>query len=124
VFDACYNDPPGGSAFARFRLNHLTHLNRRFDGDFVLHNFVPRAHYDCTSKTVEGHLYSTQRQTINVAKLGIELVLDRDDSINVGFSAKFHRAQLVSDIAALGFEPAGEWIDAGWRYGLFLFVRV
>ena len=41
VFDTCYNDPPDRSAFARFRLNHLTHLNRRFDGDFVLHALLP-----------------------------------------------------------------------------------
>lgn len=29
VFETCYNDPPGHTAFADFRLNHLDHLARR-----------------------------------------------------------------------------------------------
>src|SRR6185437_4747819 len=45
VLAAAYNDPPGASAQARFRLNQLAHFSRRFDGDVVLHRFYPRAHY-------------------------------------------------------------------------------
>ncbi|MGH3779500.1 MAG: L-histidine N(alpha)-methyltransferase [Pseudonocardiaceae bacterium] len=39
VLGAFYNDPLDRSAFARFRLNHLTHLNRRFGADFALEYF-------------------------------------------------------------------------------------
>jgi len=91
VFDTCYNDPPDRSAFARFRLNHLTHLNRRFTGDFELHRFCPRAHYNTATGEVEGHLYATEEQTITLRDLGLELDLQRGTSINVGFSAKFDR---------------------------------
>jgi len=121
--DACYNDPLDASAFARFRLNHLTHLNQRFGGDFELHCYYPRAHYDAASATVEGHLYATEDHTVLLRELGMKLDLRRGDSINVGFSAKFHRPEFVADVSTLGFTLDRQWIDAVWQYGLFLFVR-
>jgi L-histidine N-alpha-methyltransferase len=123
VFDACYNDPSGSSAFARFRLNHLTHLNRRFGGDFVLEYFYPWAHYDSATTTVQAHLYATEDQYVVLDELNLELKLRRDDSLNVGFSYKFHRPQFVADVAARGFDLHAQWIDAVWQYGIFLFVR-
>ena len=124
VFDTCYNDPPDRSPFARFRLNHLTHLNRRFGGDFTLHRFDPRAHYNTTTGEVEGHVYATEDQTVTLR--GIELVLDveRGGSVNVGISAKFDRQTFVSAVNALGFEFDSEWIDTAWQYGIFLFSRL
>ena len=40
----------------RFRLNHLTHLNWRFNADFSLDYFYPRVHYDPGTAAVESHL--------------------------------------------------------------------
>jgi L-histidine Nalpha-methyltransferase len=57
VLEACYNDPLDRSAFARFRLNHLSYLNRRFDADFALEYFYPTAHDDSASTAVQGHLH-------------------------------------------------------------------
>ena len=111
------------SAFVRFRQNHLAHLNRRFDGDFVLHRYYPRAHYDAASSTVEGHLYATEDHTVSLKNLGVHLDLRRGDSINVGFSAKFRRPEFVADVSALGFSLDEQWIDPVWQYGVFLFVR-
>ena len=91
VFEACYNDPLDRSAFARFRLNHLTHLNRRFDCDFVLHRFYPRAHYDAATGEVEGHCIRDRSPDGLAARSQLVLDLQRGDSINVGISAKFHR---------------------------------
>lgn len=123
VFETCYNDPLDRSAFARFRLNHLTHLNRRFGADFVLEYFYPRAHYDSATAAVQAHLHVTEDQTVALRKLGLELVLRRGDSLNVGLAYKFHRPQFVADVSARGFELSAQWIDAGWQYGIFLFVR-
>jgi L-histidine N-alpha-methyltransferase len=123
VFEACYNDPPDRSAFAQFRLNHLTHLNRRFDADFVPEHFSPRAHYDSATTAVQAHLYAIEDQTVALRELGLELVLRRGDSLNVGFSYKFHRPQFVADVSARGFDLRAQWIDAVWQYGIFLFVR-
>jgi L-histidine N-alpha-methyltransferase len=123
VFEACYNDPLDRSAFARFRLNHLTHLNRRFGGDFVLEYFYPRAHYDAAATAVQAHVYATEDQTVALHELGLELVLRRGDSLNLGCAYKFHRRQFVADVSARGFDLGAQWIDAVWQYGIFLFFR-
>ena len=123
VFETCYNDPPGRSTFARFRLNHLTHLNRRFDGDFAPDRFRPRAHYDAAAGEVEGHLYATGDQTVTLRDLGLVLELQRGASVNVGISAKFDRGAFVDEVDALGFRPESEWVDGDWQYGVFLFSR-
>ena len=123
VLDAAYNDPPGASAQARFRLNQLAHFSRRFDGDVVLHRFYPRAHYVTETMTVEGHLYATEDQTITLRALDHTLTLRRGDRICHGHSVKFHRPEFVDAVCAFGFELDAEWIDAVWQYGLFLFVR-
>ena len=124
VLEEAYNDPPGASALARFRLNQLAHFSRCFDGDAVLHRFYPRAHYVPETQTVEGHLYSTEDQTLTLRSLGHTVTLRRGDSVCHGHSVKFHRPEFVDAVCAFGFELDAEWIDAVWQYGLFLFVRV
>ena len=123
VFEAAYNDPPNRSAFARFRLNHLTHLNRRFGGDFSLDRFQARAHYDESSATVEGHLHATSDHTATLRALDVELGFRAGDSINVGFSAKFDAEHLVAGMRPFGLVAQAQWIDQRWKYGLFLFRR-
>jgi L-histidine Nalpha-methyltransferase len=63
------------SAFARFRLNHLTHLDRRFGLALDLGAFDARAHYDAPSRTVEGHLVAREAQEVPVPGLGLTLDL-------------------------------------------------
>ena len=123
VLEAAYNDPPGATAQARFRLNQLAHFSRRFDGDVVLHRFYPRAHYVPETMTVEGHLYATEDQTVTLRALHHTLTLRRGDSICHGHSVKFYRPEFVDAVCAFGFELDAEWIDPVWQYGLFLFVR-
>ncbi|MDQ2709043.1 MAG: L-histidine N(alpha)-methyltransferase [Actinomycetota bacterium] len=122
-FDRCYNDPPGFSAFARFRLNHLTHLNRRFGSAFDLATFVPTARYDPAAAVVEGHLVATSDQRVPVPGLGLTLALRQGEVINVGFSAKFDRDEFIGDVGAHGLAHQAEWIDPDQAYGIFLFRR-
>jgi L-histidine N-alpha-methyltransferase len=123
VLEEAYNDPPGASAQARFRLNQLAYFSRCFDGDVVLHRFYPRAHYVRDSMTVEGHLHATEDQTVTFRALDRTLTLRRGDRICHGHSVKFHRPDFVAALGAFGLEPDAEWIDAVWQYGVFLFVR-
>jgi L-histidine N-alpha-methyltransferase len=123
IFETCYNDPLDRSAFIRFRLNYLTHLNQRFNGDFAPHYFYPRAHYNEASATVEAHLYATEDQTVQLRELDLKLELRRGESINVGFSTKFYRPQFVAEISAFGFDLDEQWLDAAYQYGIFLFIR-
>ncbi|MBO0877813.1 MAG: L-histidine N(alpha)-methyltransferase [Pseudonocardia sp.] len=123
TFETCYNDPPGRSVFAEFRLNYLTHLNRRFAADFDLGSFIPRAHYKTRDTVVEGHLYSTREHLVRVPGLGMTLQFRAGDSINVGFSAKFEADRFVADLADLGLTQQACWTDAHLAYGIFLFRR-
>jgi L-histidine N-alpha-methyltransferase len=123
VLEAAYNDPPGATAQARFRLNQLAYFSRCFDGDVVLHRFYPRARYVPETMTVEGHLYATEDQTVTLRALDYTLTLRRGEPICHGHSVKFHRPEFVDAVCVSGFELDAEWIDPVWQYGLFLFVR-
>jgi L-histidine N-alpha-methyltransferase len=123
VFETCYNDPPHHRAFAGFRLNHLTHLNRRFGGNFDVERFRPHAWYDDHDEVVVGHLTATADQDISLPGLGITTRLRTEDSINVGFSAKFDRDRFVAGVAAHGLRAEAQWVDPTWQYGIFLFRR-
>ncbi len=123
TFETCYNDPPGRTAFAEFRLNHLAHLTRRFGGDADLTAFVPHARFDEHTGVVEGHLWAQRDETLSVPGLGLTRELPRDTGINVGFSAKFDRDRFVTDVAAHGMAFESGWVDPEWSYGIFLFRR-
>jgi L-histidine N-alpha-methyltransferase len=123
VFESCYNDPPGYDAFARFRLNHLDHLARRFGGSVALDAVHPAAHYDAAADVVDGRLWARRDQTVVLPGLDRTLELRRGDSVNVGFSAKFEPDRLRTDVARHGLRAEAEWVDDEHRYGLFLFRR-
>jgi L-histidine Nalpha-methyltransferase len=123
VLETGYNDPPGHRAFAEFRLNHLTHVNRRFGADFAVDQYEPRAHFDERTGMVEGHLYARIDQHVQLPRLDLELDVRRGESINVGFSAKFDRDRLDDELAGHGMPVERRWIDAQWQYGILLARR-
>ena len=117
--ERCYNDPPGYDAFRRFRLNHLSHLNHRFDADFRLERYEPRAH--AVGPVVEGHLHVLVDHTAALPGIGTVLDLRRGGSINVGFSAKFEPEGLAAEVGRHGFVPQADWTDKDESYGIFLY---
>lgn len=123
ALETCYNDPPGYSAFADFRLNYLTRLNERYGAEFVLDDFVPRACYDADTSTVEGRLHARADRTVPIPGLGITLRLPRGSFLNVGYSVKFDERGLAHEAGAHGFSLRAQWQDPDARYGLFLFHR-
>lgn len=123
ALEACYNDPPGYSAFADFRLNYLTRLNRRYGSGFVLDDFVPEAHYNAETSTVEGILRARDDRTVPIPGLGLTLHVPRGHFVNVGYSVKFDSTQLVRDVGTHGFRLRSQWLDHERQYGFFLFIR-
>ncbi|MEV1292159.1 L-histidine N(alpha)-methyltransferase [Pseudonocardia sp. NPDC049635] len=123
VFETCYNDPPGYSAFADFRLNHLAHLARRFGGQVELDDFRAAAHYDPDHQVVDGRLWARRDRSVELPVLGLSLDVRRGEGINVGFSAKFDRDGFRRDVEAHGLRAEAEWVDDEAGYGIFLFRR-
>ena len=123
TLEACYNDPAGHSAFADFRLNYLTQLNRRYNADFDLDDYVPEACYNADTSTVEGRLRALADRTVPIPGLGLTLRIPRGQYLNVGYSAKFDRQQLAREVEAHGFRLGAQWQDHDAQYALFLFLR-
>lgn len=123
VLETCYNDPAGHSAFADFRLNYLTQLNRRYGAEFVLDDFVPEARYNADTSTVEGILRARSDLTVPVPGLGMTLAIPRGRFLNVGYSVKFDEHQLAREAGAHGFRLRARWRDPEVQYGIFLFRR-
>ena len=120
VLDTCYNDPLGHRAFAEFRLNHLTHVNRRFDADFAVGQYRPRAHFVEETGMVEGHLYAQCDQQVRLPRLDMGIEVRRGESINVGFSAKFDADRLDEELAGHGMTVEHRWLDPEWQYAILL----
>ena len=123
ALETCYNDPPGHSAFADFRLNYLTRLNDRYGAGFVLDDFVPKAWYNAETSTVEGCLHARAERTVHVPGLDLTLHLPCGRFLNVGYSVKFDEQGLADEVGAHGFTPRARWVDSEAGYGLFLFRR-
>ena len=123
ALETCYNDPAGHSAFADFRLNYLTQLNRRYNAGFGLGDFVPEARYNAETATVEGRLRALSDQTVPIPGLGLTLRIHRGQHLNVGYSAKFDQQELAREVAAHGFGLRAQWQDHDAQYALFLFLR-
>jgi L-histidine N-alpha-methyltransferase len=123
ALDTAYNDPPGHRAFADFRLNHLTHVNRRFGADFAVEQYRPRAHFVERTGMVEGHLYALSEQRARLPRLDLEITVPRGGSINVGFSAKFDGERLDGELAGHGLTVEHRWLDREWQYAILLARR-
>lgn len=123
ALETCYNDPPGHSAFADFRLNYLTRLNDRYGADFALDDFVPKAWYDAETSTVEGCLHARAERTVHVPGLDLTLHLPRGRFLNVGYSVKFDERGLAEEVGVHGFTLRARWVDSEAGYGMFLFRR-
>ena len=72
---------------------------------------------------MEGHLVALIDQWEPVPGLGLTLTLRRDETINVGFSAKFDHEDFVDDLAGHGLGHEAEWVDPELKYAIFLFRR-
>lgn len=124
IFEACYNDPLDRTAFAEFRLNRLTHINRLFGGDFALEYYYPRATFNIQTSSVEAHVSATEDQSITLAKLDTTIDLCADESLIVDHAYKYRRRTMLDDLARHEFVLNDQWINPAAQYGAFLFTRV
>jgi L-histidine N-alpha-methyltransferase len=121
IIDRAYNDAAGYGP--QSTLNILSHLNRRYDANFVIDNFRYRSAYNSSAKRNEVSIESLVDQEVTLANLGFAVALARAELIDAEVMRKFDPEELGGILNRAGFAVARRWIEPVFRYGLFLARR-
>jgi L-histidine Nalpha-methyltransferase len=121
IIDRAYNDSAGYGA--RSALNALSHLNRRYGGDFALDRFRYLSRYDAAAMRNEVRFESVADQTVTLARLGLTISFARSELIEAEVMWKFDPDALSSRLSDAGWKEVERWIDPVHRYGLFWLRR-
>jgi dimethylhistidine N-methyltransferase len=118
ILEAAYNDSQGVTA--AFNLNMLSHLNRKFVGNFNLAQFRHRAFYNESLQQIEMHLESLIDQVVYLKALDLKVTFDAGETILTEISRKFDVENIQKDLAAKGLIPLKTWTDPNHWFGLTL----
>lgn len=118
ILEAAYNDSLGVTA--AFNLNMLSHLNRRFDGNFNCDRFEHKAFYNRDLHQIEMHLVSQSNQTVRLDALNLDVELAAGESILTEISRKFDLEAMQAALAARGWTLRERWTDTKQWFGLLL----
>lgn len=121
IINSAYNDCAGYGP--RSTLNMLSHLNHRYGGDFVLERFRYRSEYDSRLKRNEVRIESLAAQRVTLSRLGFRVSFGRSELIDAEVMWKFDPDELTALLDKAGFSMISRWIEAIYRYGLFLLRR-
>jgi dimethylhistidine N-methyltransferase len=117
---AAYDDELGVTA--AFNLNLLARINRELGGDFDLAQFEHAAKINHHTRSVEMHLRSMRRQTVNIpaAKLVVEFL--EGETIWTESSHKYSPDEVVRMAGTAGFRCDVQWIDDEWPFAENLLI--
>jgi L-histidine Nalpha-methyltransferase len=115
-----YDDPLGVTA--AFNLNLLARVNRELDAGFNLRHFAHSARFNPEARSVEMHLRSIERQTIDVPGAGITVEMAKDETIWTESSHKYSSGEVDSMAAQSGFRCDAQWIDGDWPFAESLLI--
>ena len=118
ILEAAYNDSQGVTA--AFNLNVLSHLNRRFSGNFDLELFEHRAFYNESASQIEMHLFSRRSHTVFLADLDLTVEFAAGETILTEISRKFDWQQMQGYLQTWGLVPKGNWSDRSYPFGVLL----
>jgi dimethylhistidine N-methyltransferase len=121
VIEAAYNDSQGLTA--RFNLNILAHLNRRFRGDIALDQFTHRAVYEPRRHQIEMRLETLAAQKASLRDLDFSVGFEKGESIRTEISKKFDPVELARELKAMGLGQVTLWSDHKEWFSLVLFRR-
>jgi dimethylhistidine N-methyltransferase len=107
---AAYNDAAGVTA--AFNLNLLVRLNRELNADFDPNAFTHRAIWNAAMSRIEMHLVSRARQTVRIRALQLEVQFADGETIHSENSYKYRPGEVMTLLAAAGFEVSQSWSDA------------
>jgi dimethylhistidine N-methyltransferase len=121
IIDEAYNDAAGYGP--QSTLNMLSHLNRRYGGNFDSEQFRYRSQYDSRAKRNEVRIESLVDQTVTLASLGFTVSFGAGELIDAEVMLKFDPDELGAVLDQAGFSMLRRWIEPVYRYGLFLLRR-
>lgn len=119
LLESAYNDSQGITA--AFNLNILSHLNRRFQGNFDLRQFEHWAFYNEAEQQIEMHLRSLKSQTVLLADLNLKIELQAEETIRSEISRKFDLSRLQQQLANKGLHTLQTWTDDNQWFAVNLF---
>lgn len=122
TLEAAYNDRQGVTA--AFNLNLLSHLNRRFAGNFVVEHFQHRALYNTREHQIEMYLDCQQTQTVQLQALNFETTIAAGEAILTEISRKFEPTSLINQLQSHHLHHRHTWTDPHHWFALILCQRL
>src|SRR6202167_5505434 len=117
---AAYDDELGVTA--AFNLNLLARINRELDADFNLAKFEHVARINHEARSVEMHVRSLCRQTVNIPAAGISVEFLEGETIWTESSHKYSPEEVIDKARATGFRCDAQWIDHQWPFAENLLI--
>ncbi len=117
---SAYDDPLGVTA--AFNLNLLARLNRELEADFRLDQFRHLARYNVQERRIEMHLLSTSQQTVTIPGAGLEVRLERGETIWTESSHKYNLTEIFEMAHQSGFRCDAQWLDEEWPFAHTLLI--
>jgi L-histidine Nalpha-methyltransferase len=117
-----YDDPAGVTA--AFDRNLLARLNRELGADFDLRAFRHEARWNPRERSIEMHLVATRPILARIPAAGVELRMERGQSIWTESSHKWSERELTALGEGAGFRQLAQWRDEAWPFAESLFVAV
>ena len=115
-----YDDPVGVTA--AFNLNLLARINRELGADFDLQQFQHEARFNHEARSVEMHLRSKRKQTVNVPQADLSITLAENETIWTESSHKYSTAEVLRISASTGFRCQAQWTDQEWPFAESLLI--
>ena len=117
---AAYDDELGVTA--AFNLNLLARINRELDADFNVAEFEHEAKINQQNRSVEMHLRSMRRQTVNIHTAGISVDFFEGETIWTESSHKYSLQEVCDMATATGYRCEAQWVDEQWPFAENLLV--
>jgi L-histidine N-alpha-methyltransferase len=117
---AAYDDELGVTA--AFNLNLLARINRELDADFNLAYFEHVAKINPHTRSVEMHLRSMHRQTVNIPAAKLSVEFQEGETIWTESSHKYSPDEVVRMACTAGFRCDIQWIDEQWPFAENLLI--
>jgi len=115
-----YDDELGVTA--AFNLNLLARINRELDADFDLKHFRHLAKINPTTRSVEMHLQSLRRQTVNFPAAELVVEFEEGETIWTESSHKYSLDEILQMARDTGFRCDAQWIDDQWPFAENLLI--